>query len=820
MRQPTSTFARFWFIVPLLAFGFTVWINGLRIQRIEHIAVLCRGESIPSATSPSGYVGGIRERVLPDHANRSFEWIGQTQSMRANAQWRVREIKFENAPFGRETHTASPYAWWLGALAWIDHQFTSLPVGQSVERAALYADPLLHLLILAATTLFAARYFGALTASLVSLGVTLLFPFAARFLPGVVDDFSLVAACALGSLLPLLVGLRELQLKVDRAQLPTKSGGFRPDASYWFALAGISGGFGIWINPASQVTLILGIICGALAGARRRTESEFHLPVPWRIWSLAGALTVLAGSLIEFFPAHLGSWEIRAVHPLYGLAWIGGGELFARIANWIQQGGISRKTSDVIATLLAVAACAALPVVMFKTGNPGFTATAAFYYRLTNRPDGVMAQSFVAWIRSDGMTPVLWATLLPVLLLAPAVWLALNRRTDAATRRMLWTMLGPVFAAFVLAWFQIKWWALVDLTLIALLIPVTRAICRDDAVQWRRSIWISGVVLVLLPGIFLLVPSPKSGKENSLTVTEAEGLLERDLAHWLAKRAGGENDPLILAPPSLTSALNYYGALRGVGTLSWENQEGLSFAIRVAISASRDETAALLRRRGVTHLVIPSWDPFFDSYLQSASVQVGEQFFVSLKNWKLPPWVRPIPYQLPSIPGFKNHSVAIFAIVDDQTEPVAASRLTEYFIEMGWLDLAKASHQNLLKYPADFGVLVARAQLWAALRDENNFGAVFEPLLSRLAGGADRSLAWDRRVSLAIVLGRADRLDLARNQVQRCLQELNEVRLRALTTDALYRLLVLKKALALEIEDPKLRNLAMELLPTELRRQL
>ena len=825
MRQSSLLFARVWLVIPLLALGFTVWVNARRIQRIEHIAALCRGESIPSATSPSGYAGGIRERVLPDQANRSFEWIGQTQHMLAHGEWRVRQIKDENAPFGRATHTASLYKWWLGLVAWSDHHLTGRPLGLSVERGALHADPLLHLLMLGGLTLFAARYFGAWAASLVALSGTFLFPFAARFLPGVPDDFSLVALCALGGLLPLLAGFRALDRASDGARASAQSGVARPSASFWFSLAGIFGGFGIWTNPASQVPLILGLILGALlaawVGRSALNDNERSLPAPpWRVWSLSGAITVLAASLIEFYPAHLGAWEIRAVHPLYGLGWIGGGELLARTVDWMQRGRSSWQASDVAIKLLALAAFLAVPFVMFKTGNPGFTAMDAFYYRLTNRPDGIMAPNLAGWIHADGITPVLWTTLLPLLLLAPALWFAVDRRTAAPSRRMLTVMLGPVVAAIVLASFQIKWWGLLDAALVPLLILVTGAIGREGTLPWRRWIWAASVVLVLLPGIFQLVPSRRSVTDNSLTVTEAEGLLERDLAHWLAKRSGGGTEPLILAPPSLTSALSYYGALRGVGTLSWENQEGLSFAIRLAISTSRDEAAVLLRRRGVTHLVIPSWDAFFDSYLQSASVQVGEQFYESLKSWKLPLWLRPVPYQLPSIPGFKNHSVMIFEVVDDQAEPAAASRLTEYFVELGLFDLAKASHQTLLKYPADFGVLVARAQLWAALRDADNFTGVFEPLLGRLAGGADRAMAWDRRVSLAIVLGRGNRMDLARSQVQRCLDELNEARLRSLTTHALYHLLVLKRTLGLEIVDPKLRSLALDLLSAELRQQL
>lgn len=806
-------------VVLLLALGFTIWVDTRRIQHLGHIATLTRGESVPSAASPTGYAGGIRERVLSDHEGRSYEWIAQTQRMLAEGRWRVRQIDEENAPFGRATHAASPYKWWLGLVAWCDQLLHGHPPGQAVERAALFADPLLHLLIVAGITLFSARHFGALPASLIAIGGAMLFPFAAVFLPGLPDDSSLGVACALGSLLPLLTGLRALDRPAGDSATKTDVRG--QAASFWFSLAGVFGGFGIWISPASQVPLVLGIALGALpvAWIRRPPGKDGIVcqPLPWRAWSLSGTVTVLAASLIEFFPHHLGDWELRAVHPLYGLGWIGGGELLAHTTGWMQQGGSAWKPRDLVITLLALAAVLAVPFVMIKTGNPAFLTADFLSFRLTKLPDGILAANLAAWIKGDGLTSTAWATLLPLGLLIPAIWLAARRQTGTALRSTLALMLGVVLPALALAYFQLKWWSLLD---VVLLVGLTASHGPDDSLPTRRWLWAGCVSLILLPGAFQLMPAGKALPENTLTVPEAVGLVERDLAHWLAKHGSADGPALVLAPPNLTTTLNYYGGLRGLGTLSWENQPGLAFAIRIAISTSRPETIALLRQRGVTHIVIPSWDAFFDSYLKSASMQIGEMFYRSLNRWALPAWLRPVPYQLPSIPGFEKQFVRIFEVVDEQDEPVAASRLTEYFIEQAEWENARASHQTLLKYPADFGVLVTRAQLWAALSDATNFTPVFELLLSRLAGGADRYLPWDRRVSLAVVLARGKRLDLAREQMQRCLAGVTEDRLRFLTTDSLYHLLVLNKTLGLEIADPQLRALALDLLPAEVRQRI
>lgn len=818
MRQFSILATCVWLIVPLLALGFTGWVNGQRIQRLEHVAALTRGEdAVVDAGSLTGYAGGIRERVLTDHAGRSHEWIAQTQRMLGRGDWQIRQIDSENAPWGRPTHATAPYRWWLGFVAWMHHLLGGQPVGIAVERAALFADPLLHLLALLGVAVFAFRYSGPLAASLAVACGALLYPFAAGFLPGVPDDFALKLICVFGSLLPLLAGLRALEAK--SSDCPTT-------ARLWFTLAGIFGGLGFWVSPASQMPLVTGISLGALLAAciRRnpiQENRESLSEIPWRHWSLSGAITVLVASLFEFYPHSLGTWELRALHPLYGLGWLGGGELLTRIARWIERGGASWNPRDLFIKLLALAALLTVPLVMLRTSNPGFLATDLLSFRLTKQPDAALFANLGVWLNTEGLTAPCLAALLPLLWLGPALWLLARRQTSRSGRTALALILGTVAPALGLAYFQLSWWMLLDAHLLVLLVATTAASGVEEQPHRARG-WIPAAcaLVLLLPGAFRLIPAGKSLPDNSLTMSEALGLVERDLAHWLAKRTDDGTPPIVHAPPNLTTTLAYYGGVHGLGTLSWENQEGLLFAIRTAISTSRDETAALLRRRNVTYIVVPSWDGFFDSYIQNASVQTGDMLYRGLTRWSLPPWLQPVPYRLPVLPGFENQSVRIFKVVDDQDPPSAASRLTEYFIEQGEWENAKTAHQALLKYPADFGAQVARAQLWAALRDADNFRPVFAALLNRLAAGADRHLPWDRRVSLAVVLTDGNRLDLARPQVERCLAELDESRLRSLTTGSLYHLLAMNKALGFEIADPKLRDLALQLLPAELRRSI
>lgn len=796
MRPPTPPTARAWIAVLALAVGFVLWGDARRLGRLEQIATVSRGDSVADPASATGYAGGVREWVVPDHDGNSYAWLAQTQQMLARGEWRVRHVDTENAPFGREVHAASPYRWWLGLVATGQRALTGESPGLAVERAARLADPLLHGLLLLIATPLVARRFGGLAAGLFAAGAVALFPLAAGFFPGTPDDAGLQLLTGLGGVLLLLAGLQALD------------GGDHTAAGRRFGLAGAAGGLGLWLSPASGVPLLLGVALGGLFVARLRRPSPDLLP--WRAWSVSGAVTVLLASLAEYFPSHLGSWELRAIHPLYGLAWLGGGELLARAAAGLQLGWRRPTLKSGLSLALAAVSLAALPAVMWRFHNPGFLAADVSSFRLTNEGNGALAANVVAWLREDGLSPVAVATLLPLIVLIPAGLLAIRRHALVALA------LGPVLATVAAACFQLRGWMLADAMLLTLLVAAT----AGAVPSFRRWLWIGGTAVVLVFGTVRLLPAGRGPADNTLTLAEAQGIMERDLAHWLARRAGGRQPPIVHAPPALTTTLAYYGGIRGLGSLSWESQEGLAVAVRIAISTSRDEALALLRRRGVSHVVLASWDGFFDAYTRASSMQVGELFYVGLNRWRLPPWLRPVPYQGPKIPGLENRAVRILEVVDDQDEPLAAARLTEYFIELGQLDNAQATRPGLLRYPADLGVLVARAQLEIALQDGAAFTAVFDPLVSRLAGGADRNLNWERRVSLAVVLAKGQRLDLARGQVQRCLAEANEARLRSLTTNSLFYLLALNKNLGLSFADSRLQALALSLLPAELQQSL
>jgi len=276
----------------------------------------------------------------------------------------------------------------------------------------------------------------------------------------------------------------------------------------------------------------------------------------------------------------------------------------------------------------------------------------------------------------------------------------------------------------------------------------------------------------------------------------------------------------VLLPPDRTTSWCFHGGLRGLGTANWENREGLAATIRIVTANTAEEAKARLDERGVAFLALPSWDTDLDEFARWSLRNPEDAFVMALHHWTLPPWLRPVPYSLPSAAGREDRSIALFRVTDETNRAAAASRLAEYFVEMQRTEMTPASRQALQRYPADLSALVALAQVEEAAGDRARFDQALGVIAAGLSAGLDRSLPWDRRVSLAIVLALGQRNDLAREQIRRCIEKLDEDRLRSLSTGSLYRLQVLAKAFELPITDPVLRESALGLLPAELRARL
>jgi hypothetical protein len=422
---------------------------------------------------------------------------------------------------------------------------------------------------------------------------------------------------------------------------------------------------------------------------------------------------------------------------------------------------------------------------------------------------------------SEGPTAAVLATVAPLALLFPALLLWARTGARSWFRARLALAAGPLAIALAFAVREPSWWAYFDVALVALLVAATS---EEGSVRGSLRWMMAGAVgLAAVAGCLAVFPRGPQGADAALTPAESEELVMRHLGHWLASRSGSPG-MVVYAPPDETTLLSYYGGLRGIGTYAPENSAGFSASLSLAGARTLGEVQDQVESRGIRYIVIPSWDPFFDDfarlYLARSLADRQSLFSSEFRKLHLPPWLKPVPYQIPVGGGFEGQSVLVLEVVDPQTPALLAGRIAEYRVEMGDLSGALQDAEDLRRFPGDVGALAARAQVAIAARQPEPFARALEAIEMRLAAGGDRYLAWDRRVSLAIVLARANKAVPCRTQVQRCLEGLNEERLRSLSTGSLYALLVLSKTFGLEVQDPGLRDLAMELLPEGVRARL
>jgi hypothetical protein len=109
-----------------------------------------------------------------------------------------------------------------------------------------------------------------------------------------------------------------------------------------------------------------------------------------------------------------------------------------------------------------------------------------------------------------------------------------------------------VLVAGSLAYRQISWWNGVDSALVVLLIASAGAIRGVHNSLYAKILSVALGSAMLLSGAFGVVqlwPSAEARIKDGLTKTEIVGLIERDLAYWLAKHVGPAG-AVALGPPT------------------------------------------------------------------------------------------------------------------------------------------------------------------------------------------------------------------------------------------------------------------------------
>jgi hypothetical protein len=472
------------------------------------------------------------------------------------------------------------------------------------------------------------------------------FPLAENFLAGNVDHHGFIVLSALGTLLGVL-----------GAMAASRSGRVR-EAQRWMIVSGLSASVGLWVSAVTTSVVLAGIGLGGLLAGWRLGAAKAHgglSPALWRQWGWVGALGSLGFYLLEYFPSHLG-WRLEVNHPLYALAFWGGGELLAACSAAPAERD-RRSTLLSPRVLLAIAAVLVLPMAILLGGPRVYALRDPLLWRLHQDIEEFRPLTFLFGRLSLGQLAEALSPL-PIFLLIAGV-LLWRRWRDPQTRSLLLLALVPALLIGGLATAQIRWMGMWLAALAVLGALCVRLVLSDGQRLLGLGGWARWIVLVLpfaglaWGGIRIVSESRALTRGRSVAAEDVASLIICDMAQVIARDAG-HRPAVVLASPDATVQLAWFGQLRGIGTLFWENRAGLAASTELFTCTSEKEARELLARRQVEYVVLFSERSFLGTFYQLAHGRrddraAREIFFGRLLfSGATPPgWLRPIPYEVP-----------------------------------------------------------------------------------------------------------------------------------------------------------------------------
>ncbi len=912
----------------------------------------------PDVQSPTGYVLGQRDLILPYVGMDGYHWVMQTQQMLADGNPRVRSVdydNYDNGPKGREVHWSSSFRWWVALLAWLEHAYGAVPLSNAVEDVIPFANTLLIVLLMIGVTPPIARRMGAGPATLVVFGMMAISPLYEAFSEGKSDHHGLAALSGLLTLLFLLAG--------GAGWVKSETGGdesansaldawlpYRAQARRWFIASAIVGGMGLWVSTASEAPVLVEVGLGALLATgllgRNAQNDPLAKPDPtlWRVWGIAGATTSLFFYLLEYFPSHFGM-RLEVNHPLYALAWVGGGELLCRLSRWWSGGKLAANIKDWLALTASALAVAVVPLMVYFYAGQVFwvadrflfifhedyiaefkslgaflesmyTGSARMYLPTVVNPLFLLAVPMVAWC---------WRDLRSLVLLLACVWIigapiyegwvwhstgvmpfnaqfgwlefgAVALTVVLVMRWPPWFLLAPALAGYVeflseqsIAQLDDYFWAaiavpvIVMVALLALWKPweefprpakallllglppglATLALSTRE-MRWMEigyALWLAAlagvvVALALSPGyrwtwprrlaagIFLaavLAPGPglmvygwiHYGWKAPMSDVEVMESVTRDVSQRLRARLG--SDPgVVVSGPTTTTWMIYWGGFKGLGTLYWEDLEGLKNTMDIYAAPSPDEALKLIQARGVTHIAIYSWDPFYEQYARLAhgwhkpttpAEAAAEKpkllnafIYNIIESHHIPRWLRPIYYPMPPDKLLSAQAVYILEVAPQQSEEESNVRVAQWQLAIGSPQSAFTSVRNALQiHPNYLPALICGARVDQVLGRQEELTALLQGIRQQLSQAG--SLELEERIDLAVLLVMAKDDADATTQIAACVRQADARSLRRTGFDQLYHFLVLARQMNLTETRPGLAPFVLNLLPESTRLQ-
>lgn len=631
---------------------------------------------------------------LSEIAMDGYVWNRHAEKIGSDGSWRLRHTDLDNAPSGREVHWNSAFAWYLRGLGEAYRAIHGDSLRNSIFRMSIWSNPILLVLLIAIFSPLAARRFGPMAGSILAIGMVAVPTFYEGFLPAYPDHHGIIAFAIFAMVFGIAwagAGWVRSEESEDFAAAHS-----RKQARRGMIFSGIFGAIGLWISALSMAIVLGSVGLAAIVAtwifARKQNAnpaSEAYHPELWKTWALAGATTAFGLYLLEYFPSHLGL-RLEVNHPLYGLAWLGGGWLVAEFGVWVCLG---RGPFPWKRFVLPLAACLVLPGTILMAGSGYYLPFDPFMQRLHEN----IAEFLPLLVRMK-FTGLSWQVafgLFPIFLITAWVLLAFPR-VGRGTRAVLFFLSVPIVLITALQFYQVRWGMLAGplyIALAAIVVPQSwRLIPRKAIPRAVAAVVLAGMAYFFVNPSFQNVfkgtwSQYRSPKELTVNFGQAIALLHRQMAFAIKQDAGDES-VVILSSPNSSCLLSGLGGFRTVGTLYWENRDGLLAAATALNAQSADEANQQIAKLGVTHVALVGWENFIEPYFkllhpEASPVASFERSFgkQALFDKVIPPTLRPLSFVPDSVGKMLKQDILIARFAPNQSRHEA-----EYYVaRYAWL---------------------------------------------------------------------------------------------------------------------------------------
>lgn len=670
----------------------------------------------PQATTPF-------TMPYPDGDVDAQEWVQHAYDLLNGHALQLRHTDIDNAPMGREVHWNSAWAWTIAGAGKLQQAVTDEPLPAALEHATIWLNPAVLFLVIVLLSWYTARWAGAVAGAGVAIAMLGHPSFYEGFAPAYVDHHGLLTASILGMMLgALFSGAGWWRDGDDAALLLPRS----PDVARRAAgFSALCGAFGVWVSAASTIppVALVGVAGAATALIAGRDAIKRGLTYDgsvWRIWGRVGGAACVVFYLVEYFPAHLGM-RLEVNHPLYALAWWGGGELIAEVTErWVGVRQRSRAAfSARVAGSLVLASLPAVAIVaggerMFTLNNPFLS-----YFYHAYLLDFAPIWKLPAFSDLNPWRSVIGIVNLPLL---AGMWVVATRRRRAPIA--IWFATAATLLFTAMACWQNRWLLNAAPAQICLALVLLLHFTAGATPARRMPVVLGGFAVLFLPGAVLrLTDAREMNRNNELTQFDATMMMYRDIASTL-RASQPEGDITLLASENTSMSVGYYGRIKTIASGYWENAAGLEASAEIFAAPTADSAKTLIRARHITHIAIIAADDYTPIYFRWFHPNGTEQeldvcFGREVEDVRtLPAWLELIPYTVPEDLGLNVGKVTLLKVVLD--ESVALSRTNTAFAELREGDVAGASRDFdalVAQYPNEYAPRLGQSEVLFARGD-------------------------------------------------------------------------------------------------------